>query len=84
MTGRRTESWLSGTFQSVVIRGAESCWRPVVSSTPQWSVLGLILFTSFLGDLGERIECTLLTLTDDTSWEEGLTHQKAVLPFSRT
>jgi len=50
---------------------------------PRGSVLGLVSFSFFISDLSKRMESSLCKCADDT-WEEWLTHQKAVLPFSQT
>jgi len=65
-TVRCTENWLNGRAQRVVISSAESSWKPVASGVPQGSVFSLVLFSFFINDLNEELECPLSKFADDT------------------
>ena len=49
-----------------MINGLCSAWKPVTGGIPQESLLGSVLFYTFISDLKEEMECTCLSFAYDT------------------
>ena len=64
-THKWINSWLSGRAQKVVLDGQASDQVPVLSSVPQGSELGPILFLIFINDLPDNIRSSVRLFADD-------------------
>ena len=61
------QSFLSNTFQRVLLNGQTSVWLPVKTGVPQGSILGPPFFLIYINDLSENVESTVKLFADDTS-----------------
>ena len=62
------KNYLSGCLQRVVLNGQPSSWLPVSSGIPQGSILGPLLFVTYINDLADSTFSTgtqLLMFADD-------------------
>ena len=65
--GKWLQSFLSGRLQSVLVEGKKSQPKPVLSSLPQRSVLGPLLFLILIGDIDQDVATSFLSsFADDT------------------
>ena len=60
-------SFLSESFQRVVLNDQASDWRKVLAGVPQGSIMGPLLFLIFINDIPANLECNVKIFADDTS-----------------
>ena len=60
------QNFLTHRKQHVVIRGICSKWSPVISGTPQGTILGPIFFLIYINDISGRVKSKIKIFTDDT------------------
>ena len=60
------EDFLGGRTQCVVVDGASSDTREVISGVPQGSVLGPCLFLFYINDISQGLNSTVRLFADDT------------------
>jgi len=77
-------NWLDGCTQRVVFNASMSKWRPVTSSVHQGSVLGLVLFEVFVGDMDCVTECTCSKFAIDTKLHGAVNRLEGRMPSRGT
>ena len=59
-------NFLTNRKQRVVIQGSPSEWSPVISGTPQGTILGPILFLLYINDVSDNVKSKIKLFADDT------------------
>ena len=59
------DSFLRFRLQRVVVNGIKSDWVPVLSSVPQDTVLGPVLFSLYINDITTAIDSEIKLFADD-------------------
>ena len=59
--------FLSFRKQRVVLNGQASSWASIEASVPQGSILGPLLFLTYINDLSDDLSTTAKLFADDTS-----------------
>ena len=61
------ENYLTNRHQRVLLNGQNSAWAPVLTSVPQGSILGPLLFLIYINDLPNGLKFNAKLFADDTS-----------------
>ena len=62
---RWVTNFLTKRLQRVCVNGKHSDWKPVLSGTPQGTVLGPHLFLLFINDIHDKVKSTTKLFADD-------------------
>ena len=60
-------SFLNDRHQRVVLNGQHFDWAPILAGVPQGSILGPLLFLSYINDFPDNVESLAKLFADDTS-----------------
>ena len=60
-------SFLNDRYQRVVINGQHSDWAPILGGVPQGSILGPLLFLTYINDWPNNLNSLVKLFADDTS-----------------
>ena len=61
------ENYLSGRFETFILNGQHSSWKPILVGVLQGSILGPLLFLISINDLPSEIKSYVKLFADDTS-----------------
>ena len=77
------EDWLSNRQQSVVLSGVNSTWKQVTSGVPQGSVLGPLLFISYINDIDVGLTSKIAKFADDTKLMSSVESKAKIEEFKK-
>ena len=70
---KRFSSYLSNRRQCVILSGTISEWASIYAAVSQGSILGLLLFLTFINDIVKNINSSIRPFADDTIVENSQT-----------
>ena len=76
-------SFLCFRQQRVVVNGVKSDWAPVLSSVPQGTVLGHLLFSLYINDISSDIESEIRLFADDCVCYREIKDEKDTMKLQR-
>ena len=85
--GGTTLNWINAFLcfrqQRVVVNGIKLDWAPVVSSVPQGTVLGPLLFSLYINDISADIESEIRLFADDCVYYREIKNEEDTLKLQR-